>query len=287
MVEHSLRYRYLAQRLCAKGFEVWAADARGHGQTALNTANDPGRGGRPGHTSDRNGFFRVVKDIGALKKYIDVSAAERFGAALPHFILGHSWGSFLTQAFIESPDAKSLAGCILSGTRGPGGVKLDVGFLLLALLATFPRRNSSLSAALALGANNRPFKPNRTPVDWLSRDNEAVDAYVADPLCGMPCSSGFYRDLIGGLRKIHRKSALQSIAKDLPIYLFCGSDDPVGEMGASPTRLVNAYRALGIADLEFVLYPGARHEALHETNRDEVIENLINWLSAHIKPEGI
>ena len=34
MAEHSLRYERLAKKLCAEGFEVWAADQRGHGQTA-------------------------------------------------------------------------------------------------------------------------------------------------------------------------------------------------------------------------------------------------------------
>jgi alpha-beta hydrolase superfamily lysophospholipase len=52
-------------------------------------------------------------------------------------------------------------------------------------------------------------------------------------------------------------------------------------MGASPTALVNAYRSLGIKDLEFVLYPGARHETLNETHRDEVMNNLLSWICRH------
>jgi alpha-beta hydrolase superfamily lysophospholipase len=109
-----------------------------------------------------------------------------------------------------------------------------------------------------------------------------VDDYAADPLCGKLCSAGFYRDLTGGLRAIHRKEALARIDRKLPVYIFCGSADPVGEMGASPTKLVNAYRARGMEDLEFVLYPEARHEPLNETNREEVIEALLNWLTRHL-----
>jgi alpha-beta hydrolase superfamily lysophospholipase len=52
-------------------------------------------------------------------------------------------------------------------------------------------------------------------------------------------------------------------------------------MGASPTALVNAYRNIGIADLEIVLYPGARHETLNETNREEVMDNLLSWINKH------
>jgi alpha-beta hydrolase superfamily lysophospholipase len=53
-------------------------------------------------------------------------------------------------------------------------------------------------------------------------------------------------------------------------------------MGNSPTALVDAYRSLGIKDLEFVLYPGARHEMLNETNREEVTGDLVAWLNKHI-----
>jgi alpha-beta hydrolase superfamily lysophospholipase len=98
----------------------------------------------------------------------------------------------------------------------------------------------------------------------------------------MLCSSGFYRDLTGGLKAIHRSAAIKQIPRDLSIYLFCGSADPVGDMGASPTKLVHLYRANGIGDLEFVIYPDARHETLNETNRNEVTDALLNWLSRHL-----
>ncbi len=142
-----------------------------------------------------------------------------------------------------------------------------------------PRRGSSISRALADGPYNRPFRPNRTPFDWISRNEAEVDAYVNDPLCGFLCSSGFYRDLTKGLRQIHRKKAMTRIRRDLPVYIFCGSNDPVGNMGASPAALVNAYRSLGLQNFEFVQYTGARHETLNETNREEVMGNLSSWIS--------
>jgi alpha-beta hydrolase superfamily lysophospholipase len=63
------------------------------------------------------------------------------------------------------------------------------------------------------------------------------------------------------------------------VYVFSGSVDPVGDMSKGPTALVNAYRNLGINDCEFVLYPGARHETLNETNREEVMDNLLSWIN--------
>ena len=280
MAEHSLRYRRLAEALCSKGFEVWAADNRGHGKTADSTVNEKGKGGLLGHCADKNGFFRVVEDLRIVNRYIAEIAKLEYGE-LPFFILGHSWGSFLVQAYIEEPaDYLPLAGCILSGTRGPGGLKISLGAPFLAFLALLKgsRRVSKLAIAITKGPYNKPFKPNRTAADWLSRDEQEVDAYLADPLCGYDCSSGFYRDMIRALAAIHKKKALARIDKNLPVYIFCGSADSVGDMGASPTALVNAYRSHGVHDLEFVVYPEARHEALNETNREEVTDGLLNWL---------
>jgi alpha-beta hydrolase superfamily lysophospholipase len=273
MAEHGLRYGRLARRLAGAGIEVWAADQRGHGRTADPGRNDPGRGGLWGHCADRDGFSRVTADVEALNRVI---RKERPG--LPLFLLGHSWGSFIAQNYIENYGG--IAGCILSGTRGPGGLKVSLGAPFMAFLAFLlgSRRGSSLARSLADGPYDRPFRPNRTPFDWLSRDEAEVDRFMADPLCGGLCSVGFYRDMIGGLRRIHRAAALGGIRRDLPVYIFSGSADPVGDMGVSPTALVTAYRSLGIEDLEFVLYPNARHEPLNESNRDEVTENLLSWL---------
>ena len=285
MAEHSLRYGRLAEALCSRGFEVWAADNRGHGKTADLTINGAAKGGLLGHTADNDGFFRVVSDTHIIAKYIAEKTKSEFGE-LPFFIMGHSWGSFLVQAFIESsyPDIP-VKGCVLSGTRGPGGAKISMGAPLLSLAAFLKgqRKVSKISVALTKGPYNKPFRPNRTSVDWLSRDEKEVDAYEADPLCGYDCSSGFLRDMVRGLIAIHRKESIARINKSLPVYIFCGSADPVGDMGASPTALVNAYRREGINDLEFVVYPEARHETINETNREEVTEDLLNWLFRRLK----
>jgi alpha-beta hydrolase superfamily lysophospholipase len=277
MAEHSLRYERLALRLVAEGFEVWAADQRGHGRTADPGVNDPGKGGLLGHPADKDGFFRVAADVHAINGRI-----KELYPDTPLFLLGHSWGSFICQYYIESFNP-NLAGCILSGTRGPGGAVLRLGAPVMALIAALKgsRGASRLARAIADGPYNKPFRPNRTGFDWLSRDEREVDAYVADPLCGTLCSAGFYRDLIGALARLHTREAMAGIPRDLPVYVFSGSADPVGEMGNSPAALVNAYRSIGVKDLEFVLYPEARHETLNETNRDEVMGELLTWLGKH------
>jgi len=278
MAEYALRYRRLAEELTAVGIEVWAADQRGHGKTASLDVNTAGNGGLLGHCADGNGFPVVTRDVHALNGEI------RKTTNAPIFLLGHSWGSFITQNYIEEySNDLIINGCILSGTKGPGDFMVKMGIPVMKLLAVFcgQRNGSRIAKSLADGPYNKPFKPNRTPFDWLSRDEKEVDKYVEDPLCGFLCSVGFYRDIAKGLNRIHKSKAMEKINRDLPVYVFSGSRDPVGNMGASPAALVNRYRNLGIGDLEFVLYPGARHETFNETNRKEVIDNLISWINRH------
>jgi alpha-beta hydrolase superfamily lysophospholipase len=289
MAEHSLRYERLAEKLCAEGIEVWVADLRGHGYTGDPKVNDPGKGGLKGHCADKAGETLVTADIDAVNRFI----RER-RPGLPLFLMGHSWGSFLVQNYIESygglnTGTGTLAGCVLSGTRGPDGIKIRFGAPFMAFISrlTGPRRFSAAARAVADGPYNKPFRPNRTSFDWLSRDKTEVDRFIDDPLCGTLCSAGFYRDLIGLLDRIHRPECMVRIDRRLPFYIFAGSADPVGEMGASPTALVEAYRAMGVQDIEFVLYPDARHETLNETNRDEVMENLLTWILKHLPKEPL
>jgi len=290
MAEHAGRYGRLAEELCGAGIEVWAADLRGHGKTADKSVNHPGKGGLPGHCSDKDTFTTVTGDVHEIN--LEIHKVRR---GVPLVLMGHSWGSFIVQNYIgckhpmsvitsEPAGGFTVDGCVLSGTRGPGGFKVGAGIPVLSALAFLRgrRRGSSMARALVDGPYNRAFRPNRTGFDWLSRDEAEVDAYVGDPLCGGLRSSGFYRDLAKGLRRIHKNETMGNIRRDLPVYILGGSADPVGDMGASPTALVNAYRSLGLKNIEFVLYPGARHEPLNETNREEVTVNLFSWIHRNV-----
>ena len=162
MAEHSLRYQRLALRLNKAGIAVWAADMRGHGKTADLSVNDAARGGLLGHCTDKDANSRIAADIDALNRAI----AKQYPNT-PLFLLGHSWGSFLVQNYIETYGNR-LAGCMLSGTRGPDGLKIKAGVPLMATLAALlGRKGSLLARAIADGPYSRPFKPNRTAFDWL------------------------------------------------------------------------------------------------------------------------
>ena len=134
---------------------------------------------------------------------------------------------------------------------------------------------------LGFGAFNKQFEPARTELDWLSRENSEVDAYIDDPLCGGPYTTGLWLDLLGGLLRISTNKALQEISRDLPMLITGGADDPVGgEHGMK--KLSARYEATGHVHLSTKIYAGGRHEMLNETNRDEFTDDLLGWIANNL-----
>ncbi len=263
LAEHSARYARLAAALNDAGYAVYANDHRGHGPSSAPADL--------GHLADRDGWTKVLGDLWTFNRLI---AAEQPG--VPTVFLGHSMGSFLGQAFVAG-HSDALAGAVFSGSNGKPPPIATAGRLLARAerLRLGPRGQSGLLNKMIFGDFNKPFKPARTPVDWLSRDPKEVDAYVADPLCGFPFSTQLAIDLLDALPGLLAADRLARIRKDLPIYVFSGEKDPVGP---NLQGLIDALKTAGLTRITTRIYPGALHEVLNEINRDEVTRDLIAWL---------
>lgn len=275
MAEHSDRYARFGERLTAAGYAVYASDHRGHGSTA-RTAQDAG------YFADDHGWDTVVDDLHLVTEH---ALSENPG--LPFFLFGHSMGSFLSRSFVTRFGGE-LDGLVLSGTAGDPGALGKVGLALASAQARLRGRRhpSGLMDQLTFGQYGAAFKPNRTKFDWLSRDEAEVDKYVADERCGNVFTSGFFVDLLGGLAAINADSEVARVPKELPIHLIAGSLDPVGAKGKGVQQVADQYRRLGVQDVSVKLWPEARHEVLNETNRDEVMDEVVGWLDAHLPVRG-
>ena len=119
-------------------------------------------------------------------------------------------------------------------------------------------RSSRLNQ-LSFGSYNKPFAPNRTQFDWLTRDDAVVDAYGADPYCGFVFTVSAFQDLFGGLSFIQNKRNLAKILPGLPVFLFSGSEDPVGGKGRGVQKVAHALLDAGVRNVTVKLYAGARH----------------------------
>ena len=262
LAEHGARYARLAQALTARGFGVYANDHRGHGQTAGV--------GDLGLFAERDGWRKCISDLWTLNRRIAGDHPEA-----PVILFGHSMGSFMAQDFVAD-HSDAIAALVLSGSNGPPPAIAGIGRMIARIerLRLGARGRSALLQAMMFGEFNKRFKPARTEFDWLSRDPAEVDAYVADPLCGFEFTVQLAVDLLDALGPLLKPERLARIRKDLPVYIFSGSDDPVG---ANLQALADAYRAAGLTHVDMRFYPGARHETLNETNRDEVVSDLVRW----------
>ncbi len=274
MTEHALNYRKTAQFLTDHGFAVYAQDLRGHGQSAK--LNPP-----LGYLGS-NGWQAMIENVKDIQDKIQTDFPEK-----PVFILGHSMGTFLAQAF-AAKYGQNLKGLILSGTSfEPASVTLPSLILAKTLSVIWgPKSKGKLFYSIIYGGFNRKFFPNRTPFDWLSRDNTEVDAYCADPLCGFVPSLSFFYELFSGLLALYGKNELKMISKNLPIYLFSGDSDPVSHNGKSLKTLIALYRKRG-NPLDYHLYKDGRHVMLAETNAAMVHDNLLHWIEAHLERKYI
>ncbi len=246
MGEHALRYAHVAEFLNQAGYHVYASDHRGHGRTAKNVEalGDFGSAG----------WYGLVADLAMVTKL----ARTREGG-LPVVLIGHSMGSFAAQQYVLDNSAL-IAGLVLSGSAAVDKLAID------------PLREADLTAF------NQAFEPARTPYDWLSRDNAAVDAYVADRLCGFGINKRAMATMAAGASRLVDPSELSKIRSDLPIYIFAGDKDPINHDLEWLKPLAERYRAAGVADVSEKYYPNGRHEMLNETNRDEVMSDLLAWI---------
>ena len=140
------------------------------------------------------------------------------------------------------------------------------------------RYATPLGEQLSFKAFNKAFAPNRTDFDWLSRDAAEVNKYVNDPHCGFRCTAGLWLDLLNAGGSFLQSAKLRQIPKELPIMLIGGGDDQAVKGEAGQRALEQAYRKVGIKRVDLRIYPGARHELLNETCREQVSADIRQWL---------
>lgn len=269
MAEYAERYAPVAEILVQYGIAVYAHDQRAHGK-AVPQINDQGLG-------EHNWFYKQVDDIHVMMQYLKKNHPKQ-----KIFLLGHSMGSFLCQRYIQLY-RNEIDGLVLSASNGKKdplmGFGIGVAWLQMKLYG--PAYRSKLIDKLVFVKYNSNFKPNRTVSDWLSRDTKAVDAYINDPQCGFICSAVFFYYFFKGMSDAFNKTNIKQVPKNISVYAFSGDKDAVGLFGKGVLTLINKWKAAGVKDISYKLYPDGRHEMLNEINRVEVLDDLAKWMRVH------
>ncbi|MCQ0989094.1 alpha/beta fold hydrolase [Jiella marina] len=254
LAEHAGRYGRFAREMAALGFHVYAHDHRGHGSTVAPDA--------PLRRFARNhGAEAVLRDCRAVHRH-----ALETHPDLPVVVFGHSMGGHIALNYGER-FGRELAGLCVWNADFSAGVERRVG--RWALKAEKALKGSDVASDLARRATfdawAKSVEPRRTPFDWLSHDPAAVDAYIADPLCGFTPTISMMQDITQLIFEAGSQAGLSLLPTHLPIHLVGGTADPATREGRAITELETALKKVGCEAVTTLLVEGARHETLEES----------------------
>ena len=264
MTEYVKRYSEMAEILCGLGFAVYGHDHLGHGRTA---------DGDYGYIDDSNGDQTLVGDFATVAETVREENPD-----VPHFVFGHSMGSFIVRRYITMY-GRGIDGAIIMGTGTPPGAGVSLGRTIANMNIRLKggRSVSKMLNKMVFGTYDSSFKDSKVKNRWLNRNLEEVKKYNADEICGFPFTNGGFRDLFTLIRRCSRKEGIEDIPKDLPLLFLSGDADPVGSFGKGVAKAVRGYTDAGLQP-KVIMYPGARHELINELCKDQVFRDMQEWL---------
>lgn len=266
MAEHLERYEEFIDFLTSSGYVVFIHDHLGHGKSVKNDDE-------LGYFGEKDGYKTLVNDV----KLVTDLAKDKY-PELPVFLFGHSMGSFIARYYTQLYSA-GIKGAVFCGTAGPNpGAKVGVMLANMIIKQKGSHYRSKLIDKIAFGSYNKKCRPQRTPFDWLTKDNAIVDKYIDDKYCGFLFTAAGYRDLFNLLITVNRPEWFTSFNNDFPVFLIAGEDDPVGSYGAGVKKVYDSLVSAGHNNVGMKLYPGDRHEILNETDKKNVFADVLMWL---------
>ena len=269
MQEHYKRYVEFASYLKDKGYAVFLYDLPGHG--------DSGSKEDRGYFGEEDGFNNLV-----LSSLEIVNLAKKTYPNVPVVYFGHSMGTMIGRCFLQNYDAL-VSAMILSGP--PAYVSAaPFGRTIASTVASIKGKKAitPFLTTLAVGGFSKAVKNARTPLDWLSVNEDNVDAYIKDEDCGFHFTNQGYRDLFDGMVRMNNASLYRMHNKDLPIYIFAGEEDPCigGHKGFESS--IALLEKVGYTHIDRKLYEGLRHETLNEKCKEEVFEDVVKWIEENV-----
>ena len=262
MEEHKDRYDAFAEFLSENGYTCVTNDLRGHGKNAPLLS----------HISNKKGEELLIQDQKEITKFIKEKYPE-----LPVYIFAHSMGTIITRVLLqnEGDQYKKVA---MSGYVNPNPVA-GIGGALVSLITLFkgPKGHSKLINGMAMGPFTKAVEYRKTDLDWLSYNEENVQKYIEDPLCGVEFTLGSFHTLMKLLSQMSKPKAFKKVDRELPILLISGDADPCtgGEKGRKAS--LDVLTKAGYEKIEVITLDHMRHEILNEVDKEKVYQDVLDF----------
>ena len=267
MVEYIDRYEEFASFLCDHGFVVTGNDHLGHGGSVTSETEW-------GYFAEANAGNILVEDLHTLR-----TMTQEAYPGVSYFMLGHSMGSFILRRYLTHY-SQGLSGALIVGTGRQPEQVLKIGRFLCRFLAKFTswHHRSKLINSIAFGKNYKKFDGAGDGTSWLSKNAESVAAYKSDPRCSFIFTLNGFDTLFETISYDGKPEHLQGMSKDLPLFFLSGDQDPVGEEGKGVMAVYHMYEDAGCTDITWKLYENDRHEILNELDREQVYQDILDWI---------
>ncbi|MDT2833103.1 alpha/beta fold hydrolase [Vagococcus carniphilus] len=270
MAEYIERYNEFAEFLNENNILVVGHDHLGHGESVA--IENP----TYGYFSKGDSPKILVEDTYQITNYIK----KRY-PNIPLFIMGHSMGSFVVRNYLKEYSDK-VDGTVLMGT---GGKKEEIKVmkrLVKGLNTLSPKAVNHGLNHLSFGGFNRKIKQAASPFSWLSKNEENVKQYEADDKCGFIFTNNGFYTLIHLVDGATQKNWFKTIRNELPVLIVSGEKDPVGNYGKGPRKVAIELTDHYFSDVTLRLYHDLRHEILNETEKEDVMNDIYDWLTNHL-----
>jgi lysophospholipase len=235
--DHRTRWRVPAEALRDAGYAVYLLDQRGQGDS----------GGRRGHLSR---FSQLLGDLQAFRRHL------RGQSAVPHVLLGHSFGALVVLRYLETQPSDPVKGAVLSAP-----------WLATALPVPLWKR-----AAGRVLADLWPTARFATGLDSsvLSHDPAVAAAYDADPAVHRMMTSGAWREIQWAQGAV----PADKLRIDCPLLLLLAGQDRITD-----ARRAEAFTAGLRVEPQVRWFPDLYHEILLESNARAALDQVGAFLT--------
>ena len=259
--EHGGVYNEFAELLCSNGYIVFCSDHRCFGLT--ETADSLGY-------HDGDVFADSVSDAIFLNRYF----AEKY--ALPTFLFGHGYGSFIVQEVLNRKEP--LKGVILSGTSYAGNLMPKIDLLFSKMLPK--KKKSEFVLKSTKKSLDSFFKKEKGEYLWLTKDADRRNEFLNDPLCSVTPSGNFYRSFFKGVSALTEKNIAKNACPTVPIAILSGRHDPVGgKLSKNAIKLYKVLKKSGYKTVRLFIYEKARNEVLHEVDKEVYMGHCLKFIN--------
>lgn len=265
MAENKERYMNFMEFLAQNGYASIIHDHRGHGKSVIQK-NDLG------YFYDTKAEY-IVEDLKQVTDYIKEQYPDK-----PLILFGHSMGSMVVRKYIKKYD-KEITKLVICGSPSRNKlVGLALALVRLQKIFHHDHYRSNWIQNLTFSSYNKGIEKPISPNSWICSDTKVVEAYDASDLCGFVFTLNGFQNLFTLSKNIYSKKDWNVENKNLPILFIAGEDDPTILSKEAWIEAQDFLKKLGYANISNKLYPKMRHEILNEVGKENVYQDVQNWI---------